>query len=150
MRDIAEIDGRDRFGMTKEESYKLKIGFCKAPFVLRYVGNVKGGQWYVCSSPYHRQVSGEAKNTYWGLFATTGKEPDLLQIEEEVRETPAIQNLGGKYSEMEEAHERSMKAYDKAAGLGKSKISTVKNLPIVLVAIAIGVLGYFLFGKQRG
>jgi len=45
--------------------------------------------------------------------------------------------------------EKPMKAYDKAAGLDKSMVSTVKNLPIVLVAIAIGVLGYFLFGKQR-
>jgi len=45
--------------------------------------------------------------------------------------------------------EKPMEVYDKAAGLDKSKISTVKNLPIILVAIAIGVLGYFLFGKQR-
>jgi len=31
----------------------------------------------------------------------------------------------------------------------KSKISTVKNVPIVLVAIAIGVLGYLLLGSVR-
>lgn len=43
----------------------------------------------------------------------------------------------------------SMKECDKAAGLDKSKIGTIKNLPIVLVAIAIGVLGYFLFGRQK-
>lgn len=42
-----------------------------------------------------------------------------------------------------------IKDYDKAAGLGWSKIKTVGRLPIVLVAIAIGVLGYFLFGNIR-
>jgi len=53
------------------------------------------------------------------------------------------------YQEAKEVYEVE-KAVEKAAGLDRSKISTVKNLPIILVAIAIGVLGYFLFGKQRG
>ena len=34
--------------------------------------------------------------------------------------------------------------------VGLDKVNVVKNVPIVLVAIAIGVLGYFLFGRQRG
>jgi len=53
------------------------------------------------------------------------------------------------YKEAKEVYEVE-KAVEKAAGLDRSKVSTVKNLPIILVAIAIGVLGYFLFGKQRG
>ena len=45
---------------------------------------------------------------------------------------------------------KEMENQDKAAGLGASKIRTVAHLPIVLVAIAIGVLGYFLFAGRRG
>jgi len=52
------------------------------------------------------------------------------------------------YKEAKEVYEVE-KAVEKAAGLDRSKIRTIKNLPIVLVAIAIGVLGYFLFAKQR-
>lgn len=37
--------------------------------------------------------------------------------------------------------------YDKAAGLDRSKVGTVKHLPVVLVAIFIGVLIYWLGRK---
>jgi hypothetical protein len=46
--------------------------------------------------------------------------------------------------------ERAMEARDKAAGLNAAKIKTIAKAPIVLVMIAIGVIGYFLFAGRRG
>jgi hypothetical protein len=49
-----------------------------------------------------------------------------------------------------EVGEKEMNSWNKAAGLDRSKIRTVARIPIVLVAIAIGVLGYFLFAGRKG
>ena len=45
---------------------------------------------------------------------------------------------------MGEEEIKEMREYNKAAGLDKSKIDTIAHLPIVLVAIAIGVLVLWL------
>ena len=46
--------------------------------------------------------------------------------------------------------EKPMEIQNKAAGLDRAKIKTIAKAPIVLVMIAIGVLGYFLFAGRRG
>ena len=61
---------------------------------------------------------------YWDVKAVTGEAPTPAQI---VAHKP-----------------REMRENDKAAGLGRSKIGSVAHLPIVLVAIAVGVLIYWL------
>ena len=61
---------------------------------------------------------------YWNVKAVTGEAPTQAQIR---------------------AHKPAeMRENDMAAGLGRSKIGSVAHLPIVLVAIAIGVLIYLL------
>jgi hypothetical protein len=49
-----------------------------------------------------------------------------------------------------EVGERAMETQNKAAGFDAAKIKTIVKAPIVLVAIAIGVLGWFLFAGRRG
>ena len=49
-----------------------------------------------------------------------------------------------------EVGERAMEARDKAAGLNAAKIKTIAKAPIVLVMVAIGVLGWFLFAGRKG
>jgi len=84
------------------------------------------------------------------------KESDFFDVQREVHIRRAAHGCArsGAYVEATKpgivVRGNEMENYDKAAGLDKSKIGTVKNLPIVLVAIAIGVLVYFLFGRQRG
>jgi hypothetical protein len=46
--------------------------------------------------------------------------------------------------------EKAMNMENKAAGLDRAKIKTIAKAPIVLVVIAIGVIGYFLFAGRRG
>jgi hypothetical protein len=43
-----------------------------------------------------------------------------------------------------------MEMQNKAAGLDRAKIKSIAKAPIVLIAIAIGVIGYFLFAGRRG
>jgi hypothetical protein len=46
--------------------------------------------------------------------------------------------------------EKPMEMQNKAAGLDRAKIKSIAKAPIVLIAIAIGVIGYFLFAGRRG
>ena len=71
-----------------------------------------------------------------GLLLTTERQRAIKDEETRVWKEGALS---------EKAKERDeMKDYDKAAGLDASKVSTIVHLPIVLIAIAIGVLVLWL------
>lgn len=69
------------------------------------------------------------------------------ELEDKIRIGKAVTELEKpewQKERMESDIASQMKDYDKGAGLGASKVGTIAHLPIVLVAIAIGVLIYFL------
>jgi hypothetical protein len=78
---------------------------------------------------------------------TIYKEPTDYRIGKEEYKMEAVSNVLNVKSEGEE---EPMESWDKAAGLDRAKIKSIAKAPIVLVMIAIGVLGYFLFAGRRG
>jgi hypothetical protein len=73
--------------------------------------------------------------------------PEDLRIGKEEYKMEAVSDVLNVKSEV---GERAMETWNKAAGLDRAKIRTIAKAPIVLIAIAIGVLGWFLFAGRRG
>ena len=71
-----------------------------------------------------------------GLLLTTERQRAIKDEETRVWKEGALSERIKEREEMED--------YDKAAGMDTSKVSTIVHLPIVLIAIAIGVLVWWL------